>query len=424
MLLLAIAGSTLSAIEETNATGSTMPQSDKLKAGEKLDSVGRQDIVKARIEKLSSEVKRADQEEQLKLKKSAKKIDTIVVRGGTVLQGKITELTDKYVEFSLVYGSGSIRIDYQNIEQITTEHEYHIFYNGKETTGRIVGIKEHAFLIVLHGGIKEFIKISNIDRLILSVKENDTLENRLRNRFPYTRSSIDIGIETETGVKYNRKITIDYHMTRRKTNHREIFDVHYAYETTTTSRPEGNTKSLDKKELHITGEEDMLIDPKRFWFAQLGYDFDQPRGIRYRLYPAVGYGYRFIFTQDAWIQFKGGGGYVYEAFYPYETNNLADIIDNNDYSAAYIGISAKDHFYTLWLVGELIVEGKIFYMPSLTDPAHDWLSRMTWTVEVPINSMLSLKWVYRVVNDDNPVPEVGNNKTTTDLYILVYIIEG
>ena len=416
--LLIICAAVCSLPLEAHDSNATV-EGKRLRTGEKLDDVTRKDLIKARIKKLENEAKAVNQKEQLKLKKKARKIDTIVVRGGTVLQGKITELTDKYVEFSLVYGSGSIRIDYKNIEQITTEHEYHIFYNGKETTGRIIGIKDHAFLIVLHDGIKEYIKITNIDRLILSVKENDTLENRLRNRFPYTRSSIDVGIETETGVKYNRQITIDYHLTRRKTNHRQILDIHYAYETTTTSLPEGDIKALDKKELHITGEENILIDARRFWFGQLGYDFDQPRKIRYRLYPAIGYGYRFIFGRDTWIQFKGGGGYVYESFYPYETVGYADNINNNDYSAAFIGISAKDHFYRLWLIRELILSGNIFYMPSLTDPAHDWLSRMTFTIEVPINTMLSLKWVYRVVNDDNPVPEVGNNKTTMDLYFSI-----
>jgi hypothetical protein len=45
--------------------------------------------------------------------------------------------------------------------------------------------------------------------------------------------------------------------------------------------------------------------------------------------------------------------------------------------------------------------------------------RLQLSAEFPINQMLSLKLVYRVVNDDNPEPEVGNNKTTTDLYLSV-----
>ncbi|WP_201353237.1 DUF481 domain-containing protein [Hydrogenimonas urashimensis] len=400
-------------------SNTTQPVGRKLKPGERLDEVTKKDIVRAKQKQLEKKAEGSRQKEELKLKEKAKKIDTIVVKG-TVLQGRITELTSKYVQFSLVYGSGSIRIDYRNIEQITTEHEYHIFYNGKETTGRIIGIKDHAFLIILHHDIKEIIKIENIDRLILSVKENNTIENRLRNRFPYTRGSIDIGIETETGVKYNRKITIDYHLTRKKMNQRQLLDIHYAYETTTTSKPEGDIKSLDKKELHVSGEENYLLDEKRFWFMQLGYDFDQPRGIEYRLYPALGYGYRFIFDKDTWIQLKGGGGYVYESFYPYDVPPGEEFVSSNDYGAVFLGISARDHLKNLWLIKELIMTGSIFYMPSFSDPANDWLSRMTFTIEIPISTMLSLKWVYRVVNDDNPVPEVGNNKTTTDLYFSIH----
>lgn len=412
LLVVSLLSAPLLATEESNTTKG----SQKLQPGERLDDVTYGEMVEAKQKSLEKKAKSSQQKEELKLKKRASKIDTIVVRGGTVLQGRITELTNHYVQFSLVYGTGSIRIDYDNIEQITTEHEYHIFYNGKETEGRIVGIKDHAFLIVLHNDIKEYIKVSNIDRLILSVWENGTIENRLRNRFPYTRGSLDIGVETETGVKNKRKIAIEYHMTRKKMNHRQILNVHYAYETTRTSLSEGNEiKTLDKKELHIFGEENVLIDKRNFWFGQLGYDMDQPRKIHYRLYPAIGYGHRFLFDGDTWIQLKSGGGYVYEAFYDYEPQPGEEYVDKNDYGAVFMGISAQDHLKNVWLVRELILTGDIFYMPSFSDPREDWLSRMTFGIEIPISSMLSMKWIYRVVNDDNPVPEVGNNKTTTNL---------
>ncbi|WP_456453362.1 DUF481 domain-containing protein [Hydrogenimonas sp.] len=409
-----LAGAMLLHAADVNATKA---DPSRLKPGERLGDVTRQDVVEAKQKALEQKVKESTQKEELKLKKKAQKIDTIVVKG-TVLQGRITELTSKYVAFSMVYGSGTIRIDYKNIDQMTTEHEYHIFYAGKETTGRIVGIKDHAFLVVKHDDVKELIKIENIDRFILSVRENDTIENRLRNRFPYTRGSLDIGIETETGVKTKRKISIDYNMRRKKLNQRQILEIHYAYETTTTATDTGDTKSLDKKELYIWGEENYLLDKKSFYFAQLGYDFDQPRGVEYRLYPSIGYGHRFLFGTDTWIQLKGGAGYVYESFYPYtDENGQPGTITKNDYGAAFIGISAKDHIKNLWLIKEVILTGDIFYMPSWSNPQADWLSRMKFVIEVPVSEMLSLKWVYRIVNDDNPVPTVGDNKTTTDIYL-------
>ena len=390
-----------------------------LKSGERLDDVSSRDVARARQEQLQKKVKEEQQKEELHLEKGKRqKVDTIVVKG-TVLQGKITELTSKYVEYSLVYGTGTIRIAYKDIEQITTEHEYHIFYLGKETVGRVVGIKDHTFLIIQHDDVKELVKIENIDRFILSVRENDTIENRLRNMFPYTRGSLDVGVEFETGIKRKQKISLAYNMVRRVTKHRQIFDLHYKYETTETEGEEGS-KSLDKKELYIFGEENYLLDKNRFYFAQLGYDFDQPRGIEYRLYPSIGYGHRFYFDRDTWVQLKGGGGYVYESFYPYDPMPGETYIRSNDYSAAFVGISAKDHLKDIWLVQEIILSANIFHMPSLMSPSDDWLSRMTFTVEFPLTSLMSLKLVYRVVNDDNPVPEVGNNKTTTDLYLSVH----
>ncbi|WP_456382410.1 DUF481 domain-containing protein [Hydrogenimonas sp.] len=388
-----------------------------LGVGEKLDDVTREDVVEARQKRLRIEAEESRQKEELRLDGAKReKVDTIVVKG-TVLQGRITELTSKYVEYSLVYGTGTIRIAYKDIEQITTEHEYHIFYLGKETVGRVVGIENHTFLIIKHGDVKELVKIGNIDRFILSVKENDTIENRLRNMFPYTRGSIDLGMEFETGIKRKKKISLAYNMVRKVTNHRQILDIHYNYETTET---EGADKSLDKKELYISGEENYLLDRKRFYFAQLGYDFDQPRGIEYRLYPSIGYGHRFYFGKETWIQLKGGAGYVYESFYPYDPLPGEKYVGNNDYSALFVGISAKDHLRDLWLIEELILTANVFYMPSLMAPSDDWLSRMTFTVDFPLTSLLSLKLLYRVVNDDNPVPEVGNNKTTTDLLFSIH----
>ena len=417
LLLSLLAGALFLYGADNNATHGG---SDRLKPGERLEEVTPQDLVEAKQKALEKKANESTQKEELKLRKRAERVDTVVVKG-TVLQGRITELTSKYVQFSLVYGTGSIRIDYKNIDQISTEHVYHIFYAGKETEGRIIGIKDHAFLVVKHGDIKELIKIANIDRLILSVKENDTIENRLRNRFPYTRGNLDIGIETETGVKTKRKISIDYNMVRKKQNQRQILDIHYAYETTTTATEEyGDVKSLDKKELYIWGEENYLLDKESFYFAQLGYDFDQPRGIRYRLYPSVGYGHRFFFGRDTWIQLKGGGGYVYESFYPYtDEKGQPGTVNKKDYGAAFIGISAKDHLKNIWLVKEVILSGNIFYMPAFQNPDAGWLSRMKFVIEVPVSTMLSLKGVYRIVNDDNPVPTVGDNKTTTDIYLSV-----
>ena len=87
----------------------------------------------------------------------------------------------------------------------------------------------------------------------------------------------------------------------------------------------------------------------------------------------------------------------------------------------FLGLSAKDHLKNLILIKELILSGNLFYMPSAGDPEEDWLARMVITVEIPISAMLSFKWIYRIVNDDNPVPEVGNNKTTTNiLFSLKY----
>ena len=80
------------------------------------------------------------------------KMDTIIVKGA-LLQGQVVGLDSEYLYFKLIYAQGRNRIEYKDIEQLSTEHEYRIFYKGDETEGKIVSIKDHTWLVVKHDGI-------------------------------------------------------------------------------------------------------------------------------------------------------------------------------------------------------------------------------------------------------------------------------
>lgn len=368
---------------------------------EKLDDISSLDIAKEkrRQRKEKKEQKQADNETSVDTK-----MDTITVKGA-VLQGQVSELTSEYLEFNLIYGKGSIQIQYEDIEQLITEHQYHIFYRGQETTGQIVGIKEHAFLVIKHGDIEETIKISNIDRFLISTRENDSLENQFRNLSPYTRGNVDLGLEYESGTNVKHKMSAAIHLERKMMQYRSTFDLVYDYETTKTV---GSPDQLNKNEYILFYEQDYYLTQGDFLFGQLGFDFDEPRGIKGRAYPALGAGHRFGESRDTWVQIKAGGGYVDERFFDYP---------NNSYFSGFIGVGASYKFEERSPIQGLILKGNIFYMPSIMDAYSDWLARIQASAELPIGSTLSLKWVARSVNDDNPSPEIGNNKLTMDFYL-------
>mgnify|MGYP000297567699 CR=1 FL=1 len=389
---------------DANVTKEDDNNSNVISPTTKLDDVSKHDIVKE--QRKQRKIEREDTKEELKKPdtKSRQLVDTIVVKG-SVLQGKIAQLTSEYISFSLIYGEGSIRINYRDVESLMTEHEYHIYFDGKETQGYITGIKDHAFLMIQHGEIEELITISKIDRFVISEREDTSFENKLRNTFPYWSGNMDLGIEYESGTNIKNKLKIGGHTERKYTVHKTLFDITYSYEATETiDTPE----VLNKHELYTFLEHDYFLKESHLLFAEIGYDFDVPRGVDNRIYPSFGYGYRLQADKKRWVQFKLGGGYVYETFIDYPSN---------EYAAGFLGLDAEYEVRDLLLLNRILFGANFFYMPAFRDISNNWLLRYSVTAEIPVSKALSLKMVARQVSDDNPSPEVGDNKFTFDLYL-------
>ena len=386
--------------------------SDVVSATTKLDDVSNLDIAKA--QRKQRKVLREEEKEQVDTQ-SRKLIDTIVVKG-SVLQGQIDQLTAEFISFKLIYGEGSIRINYSDVESLSTEHEYHIYFDGKETQGYIIGIQDHAFLEIQHGEVKELITISKIDRFIISENEDTTFENRMRNKFPYWSGHLDVGIEYESGSNTKNKLKVGGHIERKRSVYKTIFDVTYAYETTQTVDTE---KVLNKHELYTFLEQDYSFSEHDLYFIEIGYDFDVPRYVDNRVYPSLGYGYRMQASKKRWIQFKVGGGYVYENFLgSFDINGTETRLSSkNQYVAGLFGIDAEYEIDDLAVINRILIGGHFFYMPGVKDLREDWLMRYSVSASIPLSKTLALKMIGREITDSNPSSDVGNNKFTFDLYL-------
>jgi len=407
-----VAAGTLQKESKNVATDQEDNSTDVVSVTTKLDDVSNLDIVKA--QRKQRKVEREDAKKEVDTQ-SRKLVDTIVVKG-SVLQGQIDQLTSEYISFKLIYGEGSIRINYSDVESLATEHEYHIYFDGKETQGYITEIREHAFLKVEHGEVEELITIAKIDRFVISEDEDTSIENRLRNTFPYWSGNVDIGIEYETGSNTKKKLKVAGHIERRRTIHKTIFDVLYAFETTKTV---DTATVLNKHELYAFLEQDRSFSDHDLLVLEIGYDFDVPRYVDNRIYPSVGYGYRIQSTKKRWIQFKVGGGYVYENFLgSFDDNGIETRAPStNQYFAGLFGANAEYEFKDLWVIHRILLGAQFFYMPGVKDLKENWLLRYSITASIPIGKSLALKIVTREVSDSNPAPEVGNNKFTFDLYL-------
>ena len=405
------------AIAEGNVTTAETPtdapvktvdnNSSMISTKTKLDNVSNLDIAKEQ-RKQRQEARKKEHEEPTS--EVQHRIDTIVVKG-SVLQGQIDQLTSEYISFKLEYGEGSIRIDYADVEALSTEHEYHIYFDGKETLGYITAIKDHAFLEVKHGEIKELITISKIDRFIISEKEDTSFENRMRNKFPYFSGNMDIGIEYESGSNQKRKLKVAGRLTRIRSVYKTVLDVTYAYESTKTV---DTTSVLNKHELYSFLEQDYSLSEHDLLIAEVGYDFDVPRYVDNRLYPSLGYGYRIQSEKKKWIQFKVGLGYVYETFLANADTNRSS--SYNQYVSGLFGLDAEYEIDEIAIINRILFGAHFFYMPGIKDLKENWLLRYSVTASVPISKTLSLVMIGRQITDDNPSSEIGNNKLTFDMY--------
>ena len=391
---------------DANVTSIDENSSNLISSTTKLDDVSNLDIVKAQRKQRKIEREEAKKVEEVEGAQAHPLVDTIVVKG-SVLQGQIDQLTSEYISFRLIYGEGSIRIKYSDVESLVTEHEYHIYFDGKETVGYITEIQDHAFLKIQHGEVEELITIAKIDRFIVSEHEDPSFENKLRNTFPYWSGNLDLGIEYESGSNEKRKAKIGGHIERTRTIHKTIFDITYSYEQTQTV---DTPTVLNKHEIYAFLEQNYAFTKSDFIFGEIGYDFDVPRGVDGRIYPSLGYGYKIQADKRRWIQFKVGGGYVHETFIDY---------DSNAYAAGVFAADMEYEVRDLPILNRMLLGASFFYMPGIEDLTNNWLLRYSITASIPFSKALALKMVTRQVTDDNPSPEVGNNKLTFDLYLSI-----
>ena len=144
--------------------------------------------------------------------------DTLVVHGMT-LSGKIIDLGSETLSFKLLYSRGVNRIAYKDIDSISTKHKYHISFKNTDVEGYIVGLKENKYLDVMENNRVKTIRISDIDSFVISLEDDDSLENYLKNSLPYLKGNINVGLTLEQGSSKKNKMDILFHLHHKKTVH-------------------------------------------------------------------------------------------------------------------------------------------------------------------------------------------------------------
>jgi hypothetical protein len=331
--------------------------------------------------------------------------DTIVVHG-MVLHGKITKITPERLSFQILYSKGQSHFAYKDIDSITTKYNYHISYKRIDIQGRVVGIEDKKYLKVVDSDDKSrTIKISDIDNFVMSVIDDDSFENRVRNKFPYTKGNINVGLNLEQGSTVKNSINVLLNLKHKQAEHEVKLYLNYEYETRETE----TTPKYD-----YTDELVGILTYKnhfknnQFYYASISADYDRPRFINNRYIPSVGYGYRFEFDKSVWIEPSIGLAYT-------TTRYKDDIYEDKNFMAAAVGLNGKYRMDDLAVINTLIVDGFFMYYPSIEELNKDWIFRSNLDFTIPLFDFFSVKLALHHINDTNPDPSIGKNKTTTKL---------
>jgi hypothetical protein len=324
-----------------------------------------------------------------------------VTFGGQTLRGRISRLGPTGVEFEPIHAKGKLTIQYEKIEKIVTQNLFIIFYGAEDTMvrGHLLGVEEGRFLI---GADRVSAQSIPIDEIIagISVEDYDgSFWKRQRIEYRHWRASLALGMKFEEGAVDKRKIEPFLRIERLKKPTRYVLNLRYAFEDQKRADEKSFVTTKDEFVGFIFGEYDFT--DHFFGWGRPAMDWDTPRDIDLRVYPAAGIGYRLFHKEQNYIQIPVGFGYVNENF---------DGFGTNDYFSWYFGIGGRYEF-----TKGIYIDVDILYMPSIAPLADDWLFRGFLDFTVPVFEPLALKILLANVNDDNPSPDVGNNKFTATM---------
>ena len=124
------------------------------------------------------------------------------VVGGDTIHGKVVGVSGSKVDVELPYGKDvKVSIPVENIQSISTEEEF-VFagQDGPEVRGRVVGIRDGAFLVGATPAASTAVPAGDIS-LVTSQKllEESTLA-RVKNALRYWNANLDLGVGYSQGT--------------------------------------------------------------------------------------------------------------------------------------------------------------------------------------------------------------------------------
>jgi hypothetical protein len=323
--------------------------------------------------------------------------DEITVKGDT-LKGTVKGLTDEHVEFETVYGAGTIKIPYADVERLDTESAYRVFHGGEETTGRLTGVADGSVVLATAEGGTERVGTGSIEKAFSEKEIADSLQTRLHAELPYWTGELNTGLSLTRARIDTTAYSAGFRAERKRKPTRFLMVGDYTYSTQKRQHRE-TEKLTDDAFGQIRGEYGFAED----WFAYANgaAEYDAIQRLSIRGVPEAGIGYHLYQTRDSFWSVYGGGAWVYEKYF--------DDTDN-DYAALVFGTETE-----LKLPYDAFFRAGATYLPAVDDWENDYLIRAHASLGVPVWKMVALK--ASLVNDYDNTPASGTPPNSLSLLL-------
>lgn len=324
--------------------------------------------------------------------------DEITVKGDT-LKGTVKGLTDEHVEFETIYGAGTIKIPYADVERIDTESAYRVFHAGAETTGRLTGVADGAVVMTTPEGGTDRIATSTIDKAFSEKEIVDSFQTRLHAELPYWSGELNTGLSLTRARIDTTAYSAGFRAERKRKPTRFLMIGDYTYSTQEEEGEDETEKLTDDAFGQVRGEYGFAED--WFVYANGTAEYDAIQRLSIRGVPEGGVGYHLYQTKDSFWSIYGGTAWVYERFFD-DTHN--------DYVALVFGTETE-----LQLPYDAFFRAGATYLPAVDDWQNDYLIRSYASLAVPVWKMIAMK--ASLVNDYDNTPAEGTPPNSLSLLL-------
>lgn len=329
---------------------------------------------------------------------------------GDTLRGRVVEMDADGVEFEPVYGKGTIRVPWEEVEEIETGDTFIVLYGERgEVFGRVLGIDEQGHVVVG----EEFATADRIATyaVFLAFADSDgELEGieRLRSQLRYWSASLDAGALYVKSNTNQTSAVVGFRTERRKHPTRLLLEGSFRYATEKERRQDRRTTEnivygLARGELDWTD--------RTYGYVSTRASYDENQHLSLRLEPRAGVGVRIVESKRFNLSGDIGGGWVYENYYgrvPIEgLEPLRRRRGRDDSWTVAFGAQAdaKLPYGVIW-------RARAEYLPAVDDWGRDYLVRGQTELEFPLLEWLAFKVALSDEYDHTPADDSVRNRFT------------